>query len=211
MKQVTFYGNHEDNLHCMLAVYRSIFDYFYNERLDWAQLEELTGFNTDKAAWSLKVITYLARRGLDINMLEPFDYARYYDLGESYLNEFYSPVEKNWQLEHSNILEIKPLIPEFLENVQYTLKQPTLNDIDAMLDDDRLVFVTLNSRVLNDETGYFAHAVLIIDRDEGEYIVHDPGLPPLANRHIDRQKFLKAMGDTNTTSEVTGFRLPATK
>lgn len=207
MKQIPFYGNHEDNHHCMLAVYRSLFDYFYGEKLSWEELESLTGFKPKRAAWSLKIISHLAKRGLDIRMVEPFDYARYYEIGEPYLDELFSPVEKDWQLKHGNILEIRPLIPDFLENVQYELKRPTLDDIDSMLEENRLVFVTLDSRILNDKPGYFSHAVLVIDQDSEDYTIHDPGLPPQAYRRIEKQKLFKAMGGEETTSEVTGFKI----
>ena len=210
MKQVPFYGNHEDNHHCMLAVYRSIFDYFYNEKLSWAELEKLTGFKPKKAAWSLTTVSYFAKRGMDIRMIEPFDYARYHKIGEPYLDEFFSPVEKDWQLKHGNILEIRPLIPDFLKNVQYELKRPTLNDIDSMLDEDRLIFVTLDAQALNDEPGYTSHAVLIIGQNDKEYIIHDPGLPPKAHRHVAKKKIFEAMGSNKNTSEVTGFRLATT-
>ncbi len=207
MKSVPFYANHKDNHHCMLAVYRSIFDYFYDERLDWLELEKLTGFKPGKAAWSLTIISYLAERGMDIRMIEPFDYARYYTIGEPYLDELFTPVEKDWQLKHGNILEIRPLIPDFLEKVKYELKRPSLEDIDSMLDEGRLVFVTVDSRILNDKPGYFSHAVLVIGNSRDQYIIHDPGLPPQPNRHVSKQKLYEAMGEEEKTSEVTGFRL----
>jgi hypothetical protein len=207
MKPIPFYANHEDNHHCMLAVYRSVFDYFYDEKISWAELEALTGYEPKKAAWSLTIISYLTKRGMNIRMIEPFDYVRYYAIGESYLEEFFPSAEKDWQLEHGNILEIRPLIPDFLERVKYELKKPTLEDIDSMLVEDRLVIVTLDSRVLNDKPGYFSHAVLVIKDAGDHYIIHDPGLPPQPSRHVSKQKLYAAMGGEKTTSEVTGFRL----
>jgi hypothetical protein len=207
MKPIPFYANHEDNHHCMLAVYRSVFDYFYDEKISWAELEALTGYEPKKAAWSLTIISYLTKRGMNIRMIEPFDYVRYYAIGESYLEELFPSAEKDWQLEHGNILEIRPLIPDFLERVKYELKKPTLEDIDSMLVEDRLVIVTLDSRVLNDKPGYFSHAVLVIKDAGDHYIIHDPGLPPQPSRHVSKQKLYAAMGGEKTTSEVTGFRL----
>jgi hypothetical protein len=207
MKPIPFYANHEDNHHCMLAVYRSVFDYFYDEKISWAELEALTGYEPKKAAWSLTIISYLTKRGMNIRMIEPFDYVRYYAIGESYLEEFFPSAEKDWQLEHGNILEIRPLIPDFLERVKYELKKPTLEDIDSMLVEDRLVILTLDSRVLNDKPGYFSHAVLVIKDAGDHYIIHDPGLPPQPSRHVSKQKLYAAMGGEKTTSEVTGFRL----
>ncbi len=207
VKQVTFYPNHDDNLHCMLAVYQSIIDYFYDEKLSWEEIEDLTGFEHQKAAWSLTIVSHLAKRGMKIRMVEPFDYSRYFKIGAPYLDEVFSPVEKEWQLKNSNILEIRPLIPDFLATVKYNMKRPTLSDIDSMLDDNMLVFVTLNSQILNDKAGYSSHAVLVLEADSEEYIIHDPGLPPQAYRKISKQKLFEAMGGKKATSEVTGFKL----
>jgi hypothetical protein len=191
----------------MLAVYRSVLDYFYSEKLDWQELEKLTGFESGKAAWSVKILTYLARKGMDIKMIEPFDYKRYAEIGEPYLDELLSKEEKDWNLKHSNLLEIRPLIPQFLKSVKYNCRTATMQDIDDMLNEDRLVFVQLNSRVLNDKAGYFAHAVLIIDKEGDDYIFHDPGLPPKKYRRVKSQKLFDARGGEHSSNEVTGLKL----
>jgi 23S rRNA pseudouridine1911/1915/1917 synthase len=60
--------------------------------------------------------------------------------------------------------------------------------------------------VLKGEEGFVSHAVLVIGREGGDYIVHDPGLPPQPNRHIARSLLWDAMGGDDHTEEVTGFK-----
>jgi hypothetical protein len=115
-KNVPFYANHEDDMHCMLSVYRSLFDYFLNTKLSWSEIEEITGYKPNKAAWSIKVLIYMSEY-FDIKMVEPFDYKKYFKDGESYLYTLFSKEELDWQIKNSNILEFREYIPEFLEKL----------------------------------------------------------------------------------------------
>lgn len=205
--KVPFYPNHPDNMHCMLATYRSVFDYFENKHFSWEELEELTGFENKRAAWTVKALTIMAKGPYDIEMIEPFDYERYAREGEGYLKKLFSLEKLDWMLAHSNILEMPEYIPDFLKTVHYTCRLATNEDISRMLSEGRLVFVTLDFRTLNDEAGYSDHAVLVIDEDGDDFIVHDPGLPPRPNRRVPKAKLHAARGGDEATGEVTGFKL----
>lgn len=207
MKQVPFYANHEDDNHCMVAAYRSIFDYFLGKKLSWEEADEFVGYRNGRAAWTLAPLTKMAAMGFDVHMIEPFDYREFAKRGRGYLEDAYSKEKAEWTLAHTDILDIKPSIPEFLKSVNWENRRPTFADIDKMLDEDRLVFVTLNSRALNDHDGYVTHAVLILGREDSEYIIHDSGLPPHPYRRVPRQKLWLAMGGDTNTAEATGIKL----
>lgn len=207
MKKVPFYGNHPDNMHCALAVYRMLFDFFLDRKLSWEAMEKMSGFQPSRAAWTVTIWERMARQGFDIRMIEPFHYRRYMEEGQDYLKTYFASKQAyEWQIANTNLLDIKPLIPDFLKQVQVEERQATLEDIDDMLEDGRLVFVTLNPRILDDQPGYSDHAVLIIDQDGDEYIMHDPGEQPRPYRRVSRQKLWQAMGAEQTTSEVTGVK-----
>jgi hypothetical protein len=206
---VPFYPNHEDNMSCMLAVYASMVDYFLHKKLSRQELIGITGYRSGIAAWSVTALINLAKMGLDIKMIEPFDYERYLREGRNYLKEYYKPEELEWTENHSNILEMGKDIPVFLESISYQKRRPRLGDFDEMLAGGRLVFVTVNSRALNYNPGYVSHAILVIRKEGDDYIVHDPGLPPHPNRRVSKELLWQAMGGDKTTSEVTGFKLKA--
>lgn len=208
-KRVSFYENRSDNMSCSLACMRSALEYFDERDYTWEELEKLTGFKPGRAAWTVKPWTTLVQQGFDIQMIENFDYERYAKEGETYLKTFLKPHELTWQLEHSNLLEIQPLIPTFLETVHYTQKSPTLSDIDRLLKNGYLVTVQLNLSLLNNKSGYTAHMILVFDQNEYEYIVHDPGLPGRPSRHIPKNLVYDAMGGVHNTTEVTGIKKEA--
>lgn len=194
-------------MRCMVAVYRSIVQYFTGKRLSWEQADKLTGYRDGRAAWTIGALTKMTARGFDIRMVEYFDYRKYAEEGEAYLRQTYPNSKVDWWQAHSNIRDITPLVPQFLETVHWEQRHPSLQDIDDMLAENRLVFVTLNGHTLNDAPGYASHAVLVIDKEDGDYIVHDPGLPPRPARKVPRGKLWEAMGGDTNSAEVTGFKL----
>ncbi|MFI5275465.1 MAG: RluA family pseudouridine synthase [Candidatus Saccharimonadales bacterium] len=214
MEIVPFYPNHEDGMHCMLAAYRSVIAYFLHRELTWDELEELTGYTLNRAAWTIKALVDMQDMGLDIRMIEPFDYRRYLKEGEPYLHELYSSEEVEWYLANSNVKDIQSFIPKFLERVKYVCRRARMADIDSMLNENRLVFVTVNAQTLNDMEGFTSHALLVIGREGNDFVAHDSGgklLEPTSNRIISRKKLWEAMGGENNTAEVTGFKLKSPK
>lgn len=198
----------------MLAAYRSIIAYYLHKELTWEELEQLTGYTPNRAAWTVQALVDMQDMGFDIKMIEPFDYRRYLKEGDAYLHEFFTADELTWFLEKSNIRDIKPLLPKFLERVKYVCRQVSLADIDQMLDEKRLVTVTVNSRKLNDADGFVSHMLLITGRKGDSFIAHDSGgvqYPPQPEREIRREKLWEAMGSDTNNADVTGFKLKSPK
>ncbi|HSD55587.1 MAG TPA: RluA family pseudouridine synthase [Candidatus Saccharimonadales bacterium] len=206
MKKVPFYANHDDNMHCSVAVYRMLFDYFLKRKMSWTVMDKMAGFEDGKAPWTVTIWERMSRQGFDIRMIELFDYKRYEKEGDAYLRKYLTKEEYDWQVKHTNVLDIQSRIASFLKQVHVEMRRPTMDDIDEMLDDGRLVFLTVNSRVLNDKEGYVSHAVLVIGQNDKEYIIHDPGLPGQPSRHVPKLKIWDAMGGEQTTSEATGVK-----
>lgn len=207
MDKPPFVANHEDGMRCMLACYRMLVESLLGVKMDWDEMVELTGYRTDVAAWTLKSLLTFDEMGLEITMIENFDYRAYLKSGDDYLHSFFEPKELEWYQKHSDIKEMKQYIPHFLEKINYTCRPPTLADIDKLLDDGNLVTVTLNSRALNDKDGFVSHMILIYGKQGRDYIAQDPGPTPKPERAISPDKLWNAMGGKDNRSDVTGFRL----
>jgi len=208
MKQLPFYPNREDKPDsCMLASIRPILEHFDKREYPWEEMEELLGYKPGKVAWTVQVWTTLASRGYDIRMIEPFDYKRYQAEGIEFLKEYYkSPKELEWHTKNSNLLDFRPLLPEFLKTVHHEMRRASLKDVDDLLAEGYFVVVTLNSMILNGKPGYVGHMILIHDKIDGNYIAHDPGLPAFKNRKISPKLLWEAMGGDAHTAEVTGIK-----
>ena len=204
MKVPKFVANHEDNMHCLLACYRMVTQWFWKRDLTWEQIEAFTGFHDGKAPWTPRSLVQFHRMGLDIKVVEPFDYRRYQAEGDLYLREVFTPEEYTWFTENSTLDEAQPYIAEFLERIGYTCRNAALQDIDDMLAEGRIVTVTVNSRTLNGKQGFVSRVILIYGKEGGLYVAHDPGLPAAPERAISGQALLEAMG---ALPDVTGFKL----
>lgn len=202
-----FVANHPDGMRCMLACYRMVMQWFLGRDMTWEQMAAFTGYKSGVTAWTLRSLVQFSRMGFDIQMVEPFDYSRYGHEGDTYLEDFFEPDELIWFNTHSDLAGMKPYIDDFLHTVHFTRRSPQLVDIDAMLADGRLVTVTLNSRVLNQKTGFASHMVLLYGKVDGDYLAQDPGPKPKPQRRIAPDLLWQAMGGDGNRNDVTGFKL----
>ena len=152
----------------------------------------------------------LSKRGIEVVNIEPFDYGRFYQEGIGYLHSHFNKDTVRYYLERSNLLSVKDDIPEFLRLVQHETRRASIEDIDTMLEKGYLIGAEINSRVLNNKSGFSLHFVLIHGRNADNYTLNDPGggsAQPLENRLVTKTDFLEALGGDGINGEVTGFKL----
>lgn len=104
----------------------------------------------------------------------------------------------------SNLLEVKDDIPEFLKLVNHETRKATIKDIDNFLADGYLVGAEVNSHILNKKEGFSLHFVLVRSGNNRNYIINDPGLPPIENRVITKDEFILALNGSSN-GEVSAF------
>lgn len=212
MRVIPFYANHPDNMHCSQAVFRSLFNFLLDEELSWEEIDEISKTILGKGSWTMAAHIELARRGVEIINIEPFDYEAFYNQGQHYLDRHFDEETIDYYIEKSNLLSVREYIPQFLKVVKHESRKATISDIDNLLNKRFLVGAEINSRVLNNTPGFSLHYVLI-KRAEGEnYLINDPGggsSPAIESRLIPKSEFVKALGDERTNGEVSGFRLKA--
>jgi hypothetical protein len=193
MKKVPFFANTADDTHCVQASFRIMLKYFIPEwEFSYEQLDIMSQKQPGKGTWWPPMLMELQKMGLMVKNIEGFDYQRLYKEGDAYINSIYPKETAEYYLKCSNINEIKPLIPEFMKKIKNETRPATMGDIDNLLADGWLVGVDLNSRALNDRPGYVGHMVVIFDADKNNFWLHDPGLKPMPNRKVRRQKFWAA-------------------
>ncbi|MBP9761611.1 RluA family pseudouridine synthase [Candidatus Saccharibacteria bacterium] len=204
MKPPKFTANHPDNKHSLMACYRMIIQYFWKRQLSWSQIEAFSGFKDEQYPWPVRSIVQLHRMGLDIKVVDTFDYKKYVTDGDDYLNNVYSQVEYDWVQNNTAPKGMLPYVGDYLRRVTQARQQPKLADIDAFLDEGRLVTVTLSGHSIDSRDGYSAHAILIYDKDGDDYLAHDPGMPPIEGRRITSKILGSWLGKH---ASVAGFKL----
>ncbi|KKQ74356.1 MAG: hypothetical protein US96_C0034G0017 [Candidatus Woesebacteria bacterium GW2011_GWB1_38_5b] len=206
MKKIPFVANSSDNMHCCPAVFRMLSKYYFDEDLNWREIDRIMKSVSRKGTWTFPGLTYLAKKGLKITSVEPVNYQKLYKYGPDYLRKVVGKDTANYYLYKSNIQSVIPFIPEFLENVKHEIRKGSIEEIIRNLKEGFLVSVEVNSRILNNKPGFSLHYILLYDCDGENIVFHDPGLPPIKARKITLKDFEKAFNFPGSNGGITIFR-----
>jgi hypothetical protein len=195
MKKVPFFANTPDDTHCVQAGFATMLKFFLPERdFSYERLDEMSQRQPGKGTWWPPMLIELQNLGLEVKCIEGFDYKRFSIEGKPYVRSLYRPETAEYYLNHSNLMEIRGLIPKFLKNVDVQMRPATIDDLVGLLADGWLVGIDLNAVVLNDldRDDYVGHMVVLFDASKDNFWLHDPGLPPRPNIQVSRQKIQEA-------------------
>lgn len=201
-----FYLNSIDNMHCAPAVFKALIEYYCGEKLTWEAMDKLGHSIKGKGSWTTPYHLKLARCGVEVRVIESFDYRSFARDGKKYLE---SLGEKGkFYINHSNWKEAMPYVNDFLDAVHFENRKANIEEMDRFLEQGYLVGVELNSLVINDRAGFMLHYVLIKQKQGNKYLVNDPGgsNDGFENRLVDRSLLTKAMGGNEAQYEVDAFR-----
>ncbi len=187
---VPFFQNTADDTHCAQATVRMIRKYF-EPQLDftWDELDRGTGKTGLHATWRMAGLIWLQSEGYDVQVIETLDYAAFAHAGVAYLSKVYTPEAVEFEMIWTDLPLERERAKTFTDLVSIQKRSPTQADIEQFLLQGYLVQVTLNRNRLNGWPGYHGHAVLVKGYDASSFIGHDPGLPAIPNRVIDRETF----------------------
>jgi hypothetical protein len=202
MRPVPFFANTEDDTHCFQAAFRMVFKYFLpKEDFSWEKLEAMSDKRPGMATWPQRMLINLMGRGFDVKMVEGFDAQAFIQEGGTYLKRAFGVEAATWQSEHSDLVAEQHTYQEALDiGVAIEQRIPELFELANYLDDGYLLVCQVNAKKLNDLDGYIGHEVVVYSIDETTVGLHDPGLPPLPERNVDRQTFIEAWSSPNEAS-----------
>lgn len=178
----------------MIAKY---FDPDFSIAMDeWSQI---TAF--DKATWASAGLLWFKAQGYDVVHISLFDYPRFIEKGSDYLIELAGPEVAQWQIAHSNVPAEQMRAQDLIDAGIVEQREPTMIDIKRYLDNGYLLRPLVNARKLTGKAGYIGHAVVAYGYDDYGVHLHDPGLPPAANRYVSWADFEAAWADPSTESK----------
>jgi hypothetical protein len=205
MKQIPFVANHQDNLHCVNAVFRMLHQYYFGYDLSWSQIGRIAHNQKGKGTWSFPIETYFAKKGIQVFNIEPIDYQKLYDTGESYFYKVLGEKTAKYFIENSNFAKVKRYIPEFIKYVRHETRRASTDEIIGFLKNGNLISTEINMSIMNLLPGFILHDILLYDFRDGKIIFHDPGLPPVKSREITPEKFSECFNFEGANGEVTVF------
>jgi len=176
--------------------------------MDWDEFSEVTGFEEGKGTWASAGILWMAANGFRVKHICDVDYQALADKGADYIIEYAGAETGKWMVEHTNVPAERTRAKKLVESGLAEKRIPTIDDIRLLLDKGYLVRVGVNSRRLNNQDGFFGHAVVIIGYDKNGLVFHDPGPPSEKARKASYKDFEAAWADPNeTTKELDAIKL----
>lgn len=210
-KVVPFVANHEDDIHCVNAVFRMVHQYFFGKDLSWEEIDRLTKAIPGKGTWTFVGEMEFAKKGLQITNIETTDYGKLQEQGVEHLKTIVGEESFKYYLERTNIASVLKFIPEYLKWVKHETREAEIKEIVKFLKEGCLVGAEINSRILNKKEGFSLHYVLLYDFDGKNIILHDPGFPPIEARKVSLEEFERCFCFPGASRSITVFRKKVVK
>ncbi len=207
MKKVPpFVANHEDDTHCVPAVFRMLNQHYFGEDFSWNEIDEIMKSIPNKGTWSFTGSTYLAKRGLNVTDVTLIDVKQLVINPKAYLTTLYGPEKVDYYLNKSNLLSVMQYMPEYLKYVKLETRASSTEEVIKHLNEGSIVTLELNPRILNNKPGYSLHYVLVYEFDGKNIYMHDPGLPPQESRKVPVEKFKESFEYAGANPSISIYK-----
>ncbi len=200
MRQIPFYPNKKDNLHCFGACIKSALKYFFPKKnYTWKEIDKITQKGLGLSCWPMAGLVYFAKHGIEVKVIDPFSYQKFAKEGLDYLKKLWGEKEfkKDFNIDKKDFLQAEKNVKELVKNpaIKIIKKIATFKDLKEAFKDYDIVIVGVNLKSLygqNVQKGSIFHYVIILDIQKNNIILHDSGLPPHKAVKISLKNFKKA-------------------
>ena len=191
--KIPFFPNTGDGTHCFQASLMMAFGVVMpDKKFTYDELDQISAKQPGKWTWPTAAMLWMLENGLEVKLIEDFDYKEFVERGEDYIVERYGREVGEAQAKNSDIERELDFSRRFMKIAPLETRIPTLDDIQSELNRGAVVIVNLNSAILNDKNGYAGHFVVVTDINDEVIRIHDPGLPPHSDMEVPVKKFLDA-------------------
>jgi Papain-like cysteine protease AvrRpt2 len=197
---VPFFSNTEDNYHCFQAALRMLLSHYQPHRVySWNELDGITA-HTANYTWPAAGLLYCVSIGLDVLVVEDFDYERFGTEGYSYLVEVAGKEVADDQRKNSNLEQEMEYAKRLRQSVRTEQRVPLRKDLADVLEQGAVVICNVNSCALVEQKGYAGHFVVVIGIGKQGVRLHDPGLPPRKDMIVSWGRFERAWSYPNRSA-----------
>jgi len=173
-----------------------VLDFVYNKDTSWDEVNKMTHFQEGLYSWMPAGAVAINERIPGVRLVSKLDYKEFSEKGEDYLIELWKNAP-GWFAQQKRMAS-----PDFsrerndaaylLTHNIFECREISRSEIEKLLNEKIFVIALVNADSLNDRDGSNAHFVLLYGQDEDNFILHDPGLPPIQAKHVDKNKFIDA-------------------
>lgn len=208
-KKIPFYSNTPDDTHCFQACLKMLIEYYWPEKIySWEKMDEITSIVEGLGTWPTLGLMYMQEQGVEVRVIETFNYEKFIKDGGKYLIEEYGTEVGTVAIECGDMEQEITATKKFIEAIDAEKRIPSREDITSLLSEGYLIIVNINFQTINNKTGYIGHFVLIKGFDDNNFIINDPGLPAQENRLVSFELFEKAWAYPNEKAKnIMAFKL----
>ncbi|MBN1283476.1 MAG: hypothetical protein JXA24_06880 [Proteobacteria bacterium] len=193
--KIPFFPNTGDGTRCFQAAMRMALAVLMPERtFTDEELDRISGKSPGKWTWPTAAMIWMMEHGLDVELVEEFDYAAFAARGGDYLVERYGEEVAAAQMANSDVDAERELARRFSRLCHVDQRVPGRADLKERLDRGSVVIVNINAAALNLQPGYSGHFVVICEAGGDLVTLHDPGLPPRPALAVPGARFDAAWG-----------------
>ncbi len=190
-----FIRNLSDELHCHQACILMVLRQLQPEK-NWTFeiIDEMTGFVSGKMTWPMKSYLALCEIGVDVRVIEPFDYRTFVREPFEYLVREAGADSAKYIAENSDLDVAVTDAQRLLESTRISLEHrlPEVSDLSALLSKGYYEIAHVNQRMLQGDEGYIGHSLLVYGLTEKAVIGHNPGPPATEASTIPIELFVRA-------------------
>lgn len=186
-----FYQNWEDDNHCLQAAVMMVLNTLDGE-VTWDEINRITDYEKDLYSWVPRAVVALAERIPGAKLISAMDYEQFAERGEVYLKEFMSSEWFEAQKKNASVgFQKEQNAAQELIHKNLIDQKVTSVDFDSLLD-RRLLIALVNSKKLAQIDGNVGHFVVVYGKDKENFLIHDPGLPPIKAWKVNKYRFIDA-------------------
>ena len=191
--EIPFFSNTPDGTHCFQAALAIVFARFWpNRKFTFDELDNISAKQPGKWTWPTAAMLWMMDNGLEIKLIEDFDYEAFAARGEKYVIERCGKEVGEAQIKNSVIAKELEFAKKFAKIAPLDCRTPTFNDVKNLLSDGYLIICNINAALLVGREGYSGHFVVVYECDDKTLTIHDPGLPPRPSLKVNKKTFEKA-------------------
>jgi uncharacterized protein len=189
-----FYRN-EDNNHCLQASIMIVLNTLLEEKLSLEEVDNKTKYEDGKWTWGIAGVLAISSKVGNTKLLtNNLDYNIFVSRGAEYLKETwgedYYDSQKNYS--SNNFIKEQELAKSVLERKLWESKNIDQSLIDQLLDSNMLISFIDPECLRSGIKSNYRHWVVLFDKNNIEFILHDPGMPPCKGMLVNKENFFKA-------------------
>jgi len=197
-----FYKNWKDDNHCLQASVMMVLNTL-NGETNWDEVNKITQYQDGLYSWIPVAAVVLAERIAGVKLFGRMDYKQFAERGEEYYREHNSE-DPNWfELQKSHAspgFQKEQQASQILIQKDLFEQKSVFNkaEIEKLLGDHFLIAL-VDSGLLRGQNSSAGHFVVLYGQDNNNFILHDPGLPPIRGLIVEKNQFIKSFrGDLIT-------------